>query len=320
MVTKVASSAVPWLVAGAGVLLFGALGASDDLIPRSFAVLSLLFGAVVFLTHGGSRITAAGVWCGAFAFFVGFAGLSALSEGGTLRAFPQLPAALGLAYLTQVCMYGLFWRTSLPTEPYRQPVATASVTREAVLWGLVGLTVALTLVVVFDQGTAASSLDESNAGFVATRSLAFSSVAMISVALILGPRQPLISWRWLAIFAALLFYGRFIFSGGGRLTLVALAMCVAIPLSARRSYRWIKALIVIAHHPRPPGVRPHRPSTGGEREPSLRHHRLGPRVGGQPRQELQSPDRLVRGRHAGPRVGNHVRRRRRRAGSPQPLA
>jgi hypothetical protein len=95
------------------------------------SLLSLALGLWIFWTHGGRRISAVGIWGFAFALFVGFAGMYALS---TSRGGAGLVGALSAAYFIQVCLWGL-WSYPPGEEAQRDWVADPGVLKWGVLTG-----------------------------------------------------------------------------------------------------------------------------------------------------------------------------------------
>lgn len=202
------------------------------------AVASMTGGLAIFVTHGGRRLTAAGIYCLTAGIMSG-AGCwywSGEPPASTTRA-SILVAGLTI-YVTTAAMYLLFWRRSLGLQkaPFQsRPPIPAS-------WahGIAVIGIAL-----FALGAAMK------AGGVTLGTLAQATaevgVILFAAALLLsGKTKSLHSpLQAVAISLALVTFYLLIFSGGGRLRLVTLIITVAI-IGQYRLRTPTKTLAVIA--------------------------------------------------------------------------
>ena len=95
-------------------------------------------------------------------------------------------------------------------------------------WGIrIGRTLVATaaLIVALDPAIAASGQTASD---VMLHAAAFVGSVILTVSLVLRGERRLSPWALLASAACLLFFGRFLFLGFGRLNVVTLALCIAI--------------------------------------------------------------------------------------------
>jgi O-antigen/teichoic acid export membrane protein len=217
-----------WLLQQSGHLLAA---------ERILAVDSIATGCAIFLTHGGRRITAAGVYSLAAGVMAG-ASLWYWSATLPLNATPVTVFICGLSvYVSSVLMYVLFWRSTsamvaAASEPH-PPISSGC----ARMLGTVGA-------VLFVIGAALRHLH--GIGTLPSAS-ADIGVVMFSSAVVLSDkggflRTPL---RIVVLTGVLIAYYLVAFSGYGRLRLVALAASVAMVAQYRRRLR-IKALAIAA--------------------------------------------------------------------------
>jgi hypothetical protein len=223
-----------WAALGISSLLIGSLaaGAGTDQSVLYLATCSLLFGLRVFWTHGGHRITATGVYCFAFACFVGFPGIYyALEPGSAFIAQPYRIEALAICYFVQVVTWYIFWaRQRLPERrPNQNSVPTVSAWSARAGAALLGLAVALRLAHLDGNPLVA------NIGYV--------GVLLIGIwALDLGNRVRVA--RLLITAAAFIVYMEYLFSGYGRIILTTLAFSILTCLSYRLNTAFIKAAAI----------------------------------------------------------------------------
>jgi hypothetical protein len=221
-----------WLAGGAGAVIIYAVDPVSNARAAALvlSVLSLILGTWIFWSHGGGRITAAGVWGFAFALFVGFAGIYDVTRPG--GSSPDLVTVLIPVYFCQVLMYGLFWIEGTPHESRSSWPAAPSVAR----WG-VGLGSSVLLV----SAVLATMKQEVN-GLV--DGAAFASAVLVAASLLMRGKG-LGLWRLFLATCAFIVYSVFVFKGFGRLTVGALGLAVGILACRRWPRRSFKAGILL---------------------------------------------------------------------------
>lgn len=221
-----------WLfVAGiAGLLGWRASTALIALVATS--VLTMAFGIWVFWRHGGPQITAAGVYCLAQAGFVGFAGLWWAARQGTEVADGIFLGSL-LALTSSIGMYGLFWRQTGADFPV-MPFASRELSR----W-MCGLGLAMTVV--------SAIITTLNLGLALVTDVAiYVGVTLFAAGMLIKEgRTRLDFWALAGLAASFSTYYRLTFNGFGRLTLVSLALGLALLACTRLPNRRFKALTLI---------------------------------------------------------------------------
>jgi hypothetical protein len=230
-------SLMAWFVAGLVVALLFAVGspANDERAALGYSILSIGLGVWLFWVHGGSRITAVGVWGFAFALFVGVAGVFSLKA--LAQPPPGMRAALTFAYFGQVIMSRSCWRSRVRPEASRR----WPIDRRVARWGIVTGSVLLV----------GSSLLSSGAQeeVVLVDATAFASAALLAASLLLHHGSGLGVWRLALAAGAFLMYAFFVFSGFGRLTLGALGLAIGIVSTKWFRGRVIKAAILVLSAP-----------------------------------------------------------------------
>lgn len=222
-----------------GVLLWAGVGLSltlftlDDSNRLSFmSGLSIAFGAWVFFAHGGRAVTAAGIYSICSALFVGFPGI----YYNTLGTSPgYLADAVSLAYLSNVAMYYIFWRSTGPTPP----VGRVDVVKLRGV-GTIGLIMLIAGALAGRMGIGPDAL---------AAPTAFVGVLLVVAPLVLGGRRTMRPFAIVISAVAALFYVQFVFSGYGRLVLSALLFSLAAIFTLRCQSRLVKILILICIPP-----------------------------------------------------------------------
>jgi hypothetical protein len=224
---------IGWGAAGGLALLLRSdqPGVLYDDSELALAGLSMAFGVWVFWTHGRHQITAAGVYCLAASVFVGFAGLWWWAQPSAV----DVPVYIGTVtgYWTTYAMWVLFWRHE-PTYALIRPVSP-----EATQWAMgMGLVVAVV---------------GSSAGFVSPDAyvqLPLAGLSLVAVGLILhrARHEKVVSRLGLAGLTVVVFWET-VFTGFGRLNLVAIALVGVVVASGRRSRRTVKAMVLTGVSP-----------------------------------------------------------------------
>jgi O-antigen/teichoic acid export membrane protein len=200
---------------------------------QALAVASLCGGALVFLSHGGWRITAAGSYCLAAGLMAGSGGWywAATQPLSTTRASVFL-AALSI-YASTAFMYILFWHgRGVPSTSVGPELLSPDKARNL---GLTGIA-------LFLAGAVAQKV---SLGTLPTACADMGVAAFAASLLLSGRARVLGSARILLVSLAMLAYYLVVFTGGGRLRLVALAITIAIMAQFRSKWR-VKALAMAA--------------------------------------------------------------------------
>lgn len=208
-----------------------------DLAELLISLLALVFGVWVFWRHGGGRITAAGLFSLTMAALVGFAGLWWLGQPGLVTNGVYLATSVG--FWLNYSMYMLFWRSFRIQAVGTPPRVSRSVTT----WGIwCGLIIAALSII--------SSLSGLKIGLTVNGEAAFAGLALLATSLMLHRAQRAQPLRRLALAGVVvLIYEQTVFSGYGRLILVALALVPVILLSDRVHGRMLKIGILAGATP-----------------------------------------------------------------------
>lgn len=209
------SSALP------GVLLLGSI--------------NLLLGCLVFLKHGGRRLTAVGIYYLAVGLFGGLAvlllaGIDANSDPRTLL---DVAAAISLSNVLTWLMVRRFGPTPVSTVPTWAPHVAGYCLRVGVVLIVAGIS--------FEM--APPALRTLGRGFAAG---GVSALAIAAAATpIRGTRARWVA-TWAAVCLGLLAYQHYVFSGFGRLLIVGLLAVMVLAFNAARPAHWHKAAVLIA--------------------------------------------------------------------------
>ncbi|MFC4016570.1 hypothetical protein ACFOW4_01195 [Micromonospora sp. GCM10011542] len=201
----------------------------------AMSVLATLFGAWVFWSDGGRRITAVGLYNLAFAFFVGFSGLYQTVKMWTSSPGVPLFTAVAVCYFVQVVTWLLFWSGTvahprpLPSNAGQADGRTAG---WAVKCGLLLLILAVTMSMV-----APDSLPVANP-------IGFVGVVLLAVGLLRGPLAHHTFLWGVVLLIAFGFYFTYLFNGFGRIVVGTLALALLV-ISAHRDQRPYTKLLIL---------------------------------------------------------------------------
>ncbi|RLP87457.1 hypothetical protein EAD89_18800 [Micromonospora sp. BL4] len=233
-------AALTWLGSGTACLVLdpvtsGGWGRDGTLL---LSVLAALFGGWVFWCHGGSRITAVGVYNLAFAVFVGFGGLyHALKMSTNDPGVPLLTVA-AVCYFGQVTTWLFFWSGESPSRPLPDAArADARTAGWAVKYGCVLLVLALALSALMPQ----PALMIDSAGFV--------GVLLLGAGLLRGPLGRWTVFCGAVVAVAFALYFIYLFDGFGRIVIGTLALALLIVLAHRDRQRLTKAVLLLGAAP-----------------------------------------------------------------------
>ncbi|NLU80625.1 hypothetical protein HCA58_20090 [Micromonospora sp. HNM0581] len=218
-----------WLASGAVAYTL-----DDNLLALS--VLSTLFGGWVFWNHGGSRITAVGVYNLAFALFVGFAGIYLAADTADTDPGVPLLTVQAVCYASHVVTWLIFW-----SRPVRHHTAAISVNGPTATWAVAFGAVLLAIAIAGSAvvGPAAPLVKPS--GFV--------GVVLVAAGLFLGPLG-----RWTVLCGSLTtaafgVYFTFLFSGYGRIVIGSLALALLAVFAQRYHRRYAKMAVILGAAP-----------------------------------------------------------------------
>lgn len=225
-----------WLLLGTGAMLVGALDARVGPMVAQFGIgaLALVYGLVVFWRHGGRQVSAAGLYSLASAVFVGAAGIYwAVVDGGHVE--PGLHLATALGFATNVLMDGLLWRrTAAGPLPQRPPPSAPAATR----WGI-GVGTAVTAVAL------GAHLAGASLGATFLGEIIFGAMSLLIVSTLVHPGKATSVLRLGAAAGVGALYATTVFTGYGRLLLIALGLVAVVPLSLRVRGRLVKAATIL---------------------------------------------------------------------------
>lgn len=207
------------------------LDSGAQAVHLSASVLALLLGFLIFWLHGGARISAAGLYSLASSAFVGFAGIAWYLEYETVPRTIWLSSQVGfwLNLLMATC-----WSFTSPPPQERQPNLSVAVRTTGV--GIVGAALCIVLV---DQEVDLGStvLDQLTIGF-----MALIMVGFMAYPIGLGPGV----LRLIPVGGLVLVFALTVFTGYGRLNLVALGIVGTAVLTTMVRDRRIKAVVVVS--------------------------------------------------------------------------
>jgi hypothetical protein len=217
-----------WAALGGVAVLAGAFGAGVS--QMALGLLATAFGLTVFFRHGGRQVTAAGLYSLATAVFVGLAGVYWADALGTAVP-PSLRLATAIGFFANVAMHGLFWRRT--STPQRPPPTDAAASGWAIAAG---------------GGVAAVALALHLAGVEVGATLLietiFGSMALLIVGLLVHPGRRIGVVRLTLVGAVGALYAATVFTGYGRLLLVALGLVAVVPACVRVPGHAVKVLVV----------------------------------------------------------------------------
>ncbi|MDQ0673961.1 hypothetical protein QFZ36_001522 [Pseudarthrobacter siccitolerans] len=220
--------AILWLGLGVGLNFIE----QDTIAAVAVSVAGIAHSSVGFITHGGRRISAPGVYMLGTGLF-GYYSTLYLIVNPVFGPLPYLLAAVNILFFGQVLNYYLSWK---PRDRDTPPQCD-DVDPRIASWGKwLGLFVAAAGVVLSARGFTEPPLAEA---------AAFVGIILYGVAAFRDPsRNGLVSY--LIFGAAVLAYMTYVFTGFGRLNLGALGIAVVTTVAQRWRGRLMKiGLIVI---------------------------------------------------------------------------
>lgn len=215
---------VIWVVCVLTPLLGWATPSGDQSLSLAVSsVGALVYGALLFWFHGGSQVTAAGLYAISSSMFVGFAGLTWAVQD-TVSSPRSILVAVAIDLWTMAAMHLIFWRRWAVPVPLKFEKGG----------GVAHL--AFALGVLASAGVLMGESRGWGGGQIAAGVLA---LAIISVALLrTDPRRVLVLG---AIVAGLIVaFALTVFSGFGRLVLVSLALLYVVIVSGWFTRKWVK--------------------------------------------------------------------------------
>jgi hypothetical protein len=235
---------ITWLTLGVVALLLSSGGTPEDArrVTQALSVLNIAIGVWIFWTHGGRRITAAGIWSMSLGVYAGGGGLWAIPLGRQ----PGLLPALCVVYFGQIVTHFGFWARSAPTRAHGRFESNPAVTSWGIWIGTVLLTVPIALITLHVDASVASIQGDIDVMLMMS---AFAGALIFAASLLFHGRGRVGYWKLVVVAGAFLLYARFFWSGGGRLILVSLGVCMAMPACMRFRGRTIKAAILLATVP-----------------------------------------------------------------------
>lgn len=209
-----------------------------SLAMQALAIASLCGGLVIFITHGGKRVTAAGVYSLTSGLMTGCGSWYWASHIPPQTSRESILTAALTVYASTGIMYLIFWRRSLyqldhaPRRPEAIPPRLAAGT------ATLGILLFVAGAAAKTSGVALGTMPQSTAEV---------GVVLFASSLLLsgGVRILRSPFRTLAVMAALVAFYLTVFSGGGRLRLAALVVAIAV-ISQYRLLTPIKAIAVVA--------------------------------------------------------------------------
>ncbi|MFJ2082464.1 hypothetical protein ACI2KV_08395 [Micromonospora chokoriensis] len=229
-----------WLVAGAACFVLNPALATDWHREATIALslLAILFGTWVFWRHGGTRITAVGIYNLAFAVFVGFGGFyHSIKNVATDPGIP-LFTTVAVCFFGHVLTWMLFWGDGAPSKARSDAARVdAGTAGWAFTFGLVLLAVAVI-----------ASLVDAETEFTA-KPVGFVGVVLLAAGLLRGP---LGRWKVLCgsvCAVAFTVYFFYLFNGFGRIVLGSLALALLVVLAHGDRRRYTKGIVILGGIP-----------------------------------------------------------------------
>lgn len=188
-------------------------------------ILSLIYGATIFLLHGGGRCTVLGLYNLAQALFVGYTGL--VLPGSAILEVPigYLHSAVYWSLLCVTFVNSVAWRLSAPVYEGVGPPALARHHRQAIIGAGSVLYLGASLAKALGLIPAISYLGE---GF------AFVGIVAVAAGLVFSPNFRVLSFSTVVIGALFASYTLYNHSGTGRLRIVALGCSLLLLWSLAR--------------------------------------------------------------------------------------
>lgn len=211
--------------------------------PTLFALglLNIVVGGAIFWFHGGSRITAAGLFGLACVVFVGVSAVWWTIQSGPVETESSDVAAASVCCL--VLMWAAFWRQP-PTHAPRRPLSASRAVSQT------GMLLAIPLVLVTAVGTRWSYGVSSSVPVHIC--LGCFTLLMVSVQVhlaSLGDSRRLIVVQGACAVGIVGLMAFTVFTGYGRLNLVALGMAGLLVISGQSARIWVKAATLVAVGP-----------------------------------------------------------------------
>lgn len=202
-----------------------------EISQPAFAMLTALLGIWIFWTHGGRRITGAGLFSLAATMFGGYAGLYWYVQPGMVST--ELYQATAACFWSLWAMWAIFWRDRPAPENAPEPPDPAA-TSWLIITGL-----------ALNAAATVAWLTGFRVGQTLVQEVAFSGMALFAAGIILHRGGRLRLFRRLALAAAAVFiFSETTFSGYGRLILVSLALIPVVLTSWRLGTRMTKGLVL----------------------------------------------------------------------------
>lgn len=225
-------TAILWAVAGlVGTLLDQPVGMDGhSLSIVSLSMVTMGFGGWVFIRNGGTRITAAGLYCLASSFFVGFAGLWWWYRGADTDS---VHVGVLVGWWTTFAMWLLFWQT--PGKHARLRLTSRAGTRWGIRTGLLTCAVGVLLA-------------SAHVGSIVQLTLGGLSLVVVAMVLHWTKGDKIVVPLILTVLV-LGFFWFFTFSGAGRLNIVSTGFVAVVLISLRLKTALVKAGVVLASVP-----------------------------------------------------------------------
>lgn len=218
---------------------FVALSGGTTLALRVLAVASLVGGTVIFMGHGGPRLTAAGTYCLTAGLMAGCGAWYWAGQAPPTTSQESILLAGLTVYLSTAAMYLLFWRRHVVAPADVLPGRTEPISiRDARSLRALGA-------LLFMIGAGAQQADLAVGGMAV--SAADVGVLLFAASLLLGGGIRVLQspFRTLTVGAVLIAYYVIVFAGEGRLRLATLVIATAIIAQYRLQTR-IKGLALLA--------------------------------------------------------------------------
>ncbi|MET8358463.1 hypothetical protein [Micromonospora sp. NPDC005171] len=234
------AAGVAWLAAGAACFVLDPALETDWHREATVALslLAILFGTWVFWRHGGTRITAVGIYNLAFAVFVGFGGFYHSIKNAMTDPGIPLFTIVAVCFFGHVLTWMLFWGDGPPSRARSDAARVdAGTAGWAFTFGLLLLAVAVI-----------ASLVAAETEFTA-KPVGFVGVVLLATGLLRGP---LGRWKVLCgsvCAVAFTVYFFYLFNGFGRIVLGSLALALLVILAHGDRRRYTKALVVLGGIP-----------------------------------------------------------------------
>lgn len=219
---RISPAVLLWLSSGAVVSIVSPPETATVVV----CVLGAAHSAVGFMSHGGSHISATGIYLLATGLFVYFPGIYLVLDPA-VAPLPSLLTAVNVCYFGQIVSFYFFWQPM-----HREQKVSVQADPAVLRWGIqAGFLLTL-------SGTLATAVVLAGTPALVDAAV-FVGIVLMAVSACRAPRR-MTPFEYGLIGAGFLAYVIYVFAGFGRLTIGALGIAIAVALAHRWPGRSVK--------------------------------------------------------------------------------